>query len=97
MDTPEENEVLKNLLQDLGYNRYSFWIGLSDVVKEGTNVWEDTGSLLNYEDWGDDYGETEEQDCKYLNSYDVDHQYEFHWANYPCSNTKNAICEFPAA
>ena len=50
METPEENEALRSLLQDLVCIFNNFRIGLSDIQKEGTNVWEETGAFPTYDD-----------------------------------------------
>ena len=96
METEHENESLKTLLTDNSYEAYSFWIGLSDLQKEGTNVWEETGALPTYEDYYTDYVEEEDLDCKRLFSYIIDDKRQFRWNNDNCMYYNYQICEYPA-
>ena len=96
METPEENEFLKSLLQDWGYTT-DFWIGLSDIKKEGTNVWEETGAYPTYDDYWPQNVEDDSHDCKSM-FYDLaDDHYQYGWRNRECSKTSFFICEYPVA
>ena len=88
--------MVKNLLRDNELYYYTFWIGLSDRQKEGTNVWEETGTFPTYEDYYTDYVESEGFDCKSLSDYYYESHYHFHWKNNDCNVYDYSLCEYPS-
>ena len=51
--------------------------------------------MPDYEDYGSDFVEEEDLDCKLLYPYYVNGQYEFHWANNHCNSNSYVVCEYP--
>lgn len=68
----------------------SYWIGLSDIIQEGTYVWQTTQQRPDFADWGS--GEPNDlhhnEDC--IELYQVKN---FHWNDAPCSVKSKFICE----
>ena len=95
LETSEENEALKSLLRDLGYTYSHFWIGLSDIQKEGTSVWEETGDQPTYQDYWPENIENDIRDCKAMHYKFAGVSTQFHWENYECSAKYDFICEYP--
>lgn len=68
----------------------SYWIGLSDIIQEGTYVWQTTQQRPDFADWGS--GEPNDlhhnEDC--IELYQVKN---FHWNDAPSSVKSKFICE----
>lgn len=68
----------------------SYWIGLSDIIQEGTYVWQTKQQRPDFVDWGS--GEPNDlhhnEDC--IELYQMKN---FHWNDAPCSVKSKFICE----
>lgn len=68
----------------------SYWIGLSDIIQEGTYVWQTTQQRPDFADWGSDEPNDlhHNEDC--IELYQMKN---FHWNDAPCSVKSRFICE----
>lgn len=68
----------------------SYWIGLSDIIQEGTYVWQTTQQRPDFTDWGSDEPNDlhHNEDC--IELYQMKN---FHWNDAPCSVKSKFICE----
>ncbi|XP_002737988.1 perlucin-like protein [Saccoglossus kowalevskii] len=88
-DESENDFVFK--LQGYGCNN-GIWIGLSDIVTEGTFKWFD-GNALVYENWHvDEPDNNGDQDCVEIDgSRGVDYS---KWNDAVCTDTKPFVCKW---
>ena len=63
------------------------WIGLNDLVRQGSYVWQD-GSPASYTAWGPRQPNGGNERCVRIAS-----GYSYKWADHPCSYTYIALCE----
>lgn len=91
IETESENTFLKTHLQAIGTpHNSSYWIGLSDIIQEGTYVWQTTQQRPDFADWGSDEPNDlhHNEDC--IELYQMKN---FHWNDAPCSVKSKFICE----
>ncbi|KAJ8320489.1 hypothetical protein KUTeg_002076 [Tegillarca granosa] len=78
IETKDEEQFVEQILRNYNYHNKGVWIGLNDIYKEGTFVW-DSGKPVTFTRWGsgqpDDFRYNQHQDCVLLY---VPHHYEQH-------------------
>ncbi|XP_055623842.1 perlucin-like [Toxorhynchites rutilus septentrionalis] len=73
----------------------SFWIGATDLAKEGLFIWTPTGERLTWTNWrrGEPNDESGEEDCLQL-AYIPSLEYNWNWNDNSCSGQSfHFICE----
>jgi len=84
----DEDNAIKQLLPEADT---WFWIGYNDIDEEQTFKWSD-GMPWVYENWGDDEGITETEDCVVINRKGPHSTYV--WCDAPCSWVIPFVCRF---
>ena len=85
------NDVLKTMIKATGYtvkDRYT-WLGLNDLAKEGTFVWDSSGKTPSFTDWKP--GEPNnlgDEDCVRLFVHDF-----AKWNDAPCHLKSRFVCQ----
>ncbi|XP_048759783.1 perlucin-like isoform X2 [Ostrea edulis] len=84
--TKSESHCLMNHTDNLGGN---FWIGISDIVKEGKWIYTSTQHPVVIHDFHPTNPNSQNiSDCVALR-----HDYQGHWSDEPCHTTFYFICE----
>lgn len=67
-----------------------YWIGLSDIHKEGTYRWEGTGEAVSFSDWAHNQPDNHKghEDCTHLWKYTG-----YRWNDLPCNFKGGYICQ----
>ncbi|KAM4600807.1 CD209 antigen-like protein C [Polymixia lowei] len=95
LHTMEEHDALEKEARRVGRFDFHFWIGLSDLEKEGDWRWVDNTTLQN-EYWGESEpnnhqsGGEEGEDCATLDSHSKT------WFDIPCDHICRHICQMDA-
>ncbi|XP_062607293.1 perlucin-like protein [Saccostrea cucullata] len=89
IETAAEDEFIRLHLKNNNYTG-QFWMGLSDILREGEWVWMSSQKVATYTNWGpglpDNYANNE--DCGTLWNH-----YGFLWNDKYCGHHVNFICE----
>ncbi|XP_060555133.1 C-type lectin domain family 17, member A-like [Ruditapes philippinarum] len=89
VDSKQENDFIKSRLRM--FKPYSWWMGLTDELIEGTWKWFDNGQTANFTDWhpGEPNGGSAEECAVFYIGFD------FAWVDTPCLLNNYPICELP--
>ncbi|KAJ8337086.1 hypothetical protein SKAU_G00383060 [Synaphobranchus kaupii] len=83
----DEYSFLRDLVNQHGSNKPSFWIGLADAVKEGTWLWSD-GTKVDFILWNSgEPNNVGEEDCVQGNWHDTNG-----WNDLSCNRDLPSIC-----
>ena len=99
IDSATENEAIIQYLKARPELGNTFWIGLSDLSKEGEMRWQKSGNLVQdgYENWipgqPDDYGGGEEDCVEFCAHYSTHPEDDWAWNDHGCFREKLPICE----
>ncbi|XP_078143279.1 CD209 antigen-like protein C isoform X2 [Centroberyx gerrardi] len=97
LHTMEQHDALEKEAKRIGGFDYHFWIGLSDMEKEGDWRWVDNTTLQNkyWDEWGSEpdnhqSGGEHGEDCAVLDSHART------WFDVPCEHIYKRICQMDA-
>ncbi|XP_040564754.1 lithostathine-1-like [Lepeophtheirus salmonis] len=92
LDTPKENNDVKNWLLDHGDHRTGVWIGGSDNGHVGKWAWFPTGQRIQDFDWAPSQpnGSKDHQHCIYI----VGGFFGYQWADFNCDYEMTFLCEY---
>nr|CAZ39359.1 C-type lectin receptor [Plecoglossus altivelis] len=97
LHSKEEHDALEKEARRIGGTDYHFWIGLSDLEKEGEWRWVDNTTLQNkyWDQWNEEpnniqSGGMEGEDCAVLDSFSLT------WFDVECENIYKYICQMDA-
>ncbi|XP_056141808.1 CD209 antigen-like protein E isoform X2 [Lampris incognitus] len=93
----EQHDAIEKEARRIGGFDYHFWIGLSDIEKEGDWRWVDNTTLKNkyWDEWSSEpnnhlSGGAHGEDCAVLNSHSKT------WFDVPCDNIYKRVCQMDA-
>ncbi|NP_001117051.1 C type lectin receptor A [Salmo salar] len=97
LHSKEQHDALEKEARRIGGFDYHFWIGLSDIEKEGDWRWVDNTTLTN-KYWNEHSSEPDNhqsggshgEDCATLDSHSLT------WFDVPCDNIYKRICQMDA-
>ncbi|XP_060598545.1 C-type lectin domain family 4 member E-like [Ruditapes philippinarum] len=91
LETKEENEFLKSYMDKHVEDTKIYWIGITDVEKEGVWKLSGTGRVVPYTDWkGNEPNDFRgREDCAVLHH----HTQWSGWMDVPCENSYPVFCE----
>ncbi|XP_062596066.1 perlucin-like protein [Saccostrea cucullata] len=91
IETADENNFLRSHIVGT-HPQNGYWIGLSDIAKEGEWVWPSTGSVASFYDWArspvHQPDNLSNQDCAMFFT-----GFNFHWDDNTCTVKAGFICE----
>ncbi|XP_062321712.1 CD209 antigen-like protein E [Osmerus eperlanus] len=97
LHSKEQHDALEKEARRIGGSDYHFWIGLSDLEKEGDWRWVDNTTLQNkyWDEWDSEpnnhqSGGLEGEDCVVLDSFSLT------WSDVQCENIYKYICQMDA-
>jgi len=90
IETPEENEHLKNWLISNGDHTTGVWVGGSDNGHVGRWAWFPTGQLIQDFNWGPSQPNGGDQHCMYI----VGGYLGYQWADFHCGFEMTFLCEY---
>lgn len=97
LHTVEQHDTLEKEVRRIGGFDYHFWIGLSDIEKEGEWRWVDNTTLQNkyWNEWHSEpnnhqSGGAEGEDCAVLDGHSKT------WFDLPCNHIVKRICQMDA-
>lgn len=97
LHSKEQHDALEKEAKRIGGSDYHFWIGLSDIEKEGDWRWVDNTTLKNayWNEWDSEpknhqSGVVHDEDCAVLDRHSVT------WFDVPCDHHYKYICQMDA-
>ena len=85
------NDVLKTMIKATGYTGKdrSTWLGLNDLAKEGTFVWDSSGKTPSFTDWkSGEPNNKGDEDCVNLFIHDF-----AKWNDASCHSKYRFVCQ----
>jgi len=90
IESPQENDYLKNWLIEYGDHTTGVWVGGSDNGHVGRWAWFPTGQLIKNFNWGPSQPNGGDQHCMYI----VGGYLGYQWADFHCGFEMTFLCEY---